>query len=223
MKLDRPKPNIILVRGLQWTTVIERMFCAETPQLRDAWIEAIKSVAENLKRQELLLGGIQDQEMMVCGEYGSSDIQFYRHLLPQDVSQLPQAMDPAQYPWAYPSTFSFDQKQQQTENLENGYFAGAPVGQQFGGHTTVAAAGAAQQKQLQHEAAVKAAAAANAAAGASSGNAGAEAVAAVAKVEAELKKQPEALKTRSKIVSHSKLNKLKLFLSHYMTLDIGRL
>ena len=65
MKLDRPKPNTILVRGLQWTTVIERMFCAETPELRDSWINAIKSVAENLKREEFLTGGIQDQEMMV--------------------------------------------------------------------------------------------------------------------------------------------------------------
>lgn len=65
MKLDRPKPNTILVRGLQWTTVIERMFCAETPELRDCWINGIKSVAENLKREELLHGSIQDQEMMV--------------------------------------------------------------------------------------------------------------------------------------------------------------
>ena len=65
MKLDRPKPNTILVRGLQWTTVIERMFCAETSEQRDSWINAIKSVAENLKREELLHGGAQDQEMMV--------------------------------------------------------------------------------------------------------------------------------------------------------------
>lgn len=119
----------------------------------------------------------------------------------QDVNQLPQAMDPSQFPWAYPTNHhgspSFD--------MDNGiYFGALPVGQQFGGsigHTTVEAAGAAQQKQFEHESAVKAAAAANAAAMASSsgGNAGAEAVAAAEKAAAQLKK-PEGIKTRSKIV-----------------------
>lgn len=42
MKVERPKPNTFLVRGLQWTTVIERMFNAETAEIRDAWINAIK-------------------------------------------------------------------------------------------------------------------------------------------------------------------------------------
>uniref|UniRef100_A0A915NTB0 non-specific serine/threonine protein kinase n=1 Tax=Meloidogyne floridensis TaxID=298350 RepID=A0A915NTB0_9BILA len=182
MKLDRPKPNTILVRGLQWTTVIERMFCAETPDQRDCWINAIKSVAENLKREELLHGGVQDQDMM-------------------DVSQLPQAMDPTQYPWTYqPTPPIFDPQQHQ--QFENGYMPGL---QGFGGipnqfHTTVAAAGAAQQKQLLHEAMVKAQAAANAAAMATSsgGNVCAEAVAAAEKAAAELKK-PEGQKTRSRI------------------------
>jgi RAC serine/threonine-protein kinase len=70
MKVDRPKPNTFLVRGLQWTTVIERMFHADTPESREAWINAIKLVSDNLKREETING--TDQEMM-------------------DVTQLPQA------------------------------------------------------------------------------------------------------------------------------------
>lgn len=42
MKVERPKPNTFLVRGLQWTTVIERMFNAETAEIREGWINAIK-------------------------------------------------------------------------------------------------------------------------------------------------------------------------------------
>lgn len=42
MKCDRPKPYTIMVRGLQWTTVIERMFHAESAKIRDEWINAIK-------------------------------------------------------------------------------------------------------------------------------------------------------------------------------------
>uniref|UniRef100_A0AC34RMC3 PH domain-containing protein n=1 Tax=Panagrolaimus sp. JU765 TaxID=591449 RepID=A0AC34RMC3_9BILA len=52
MKVDRPKPNTFLVRGLQWTTVIERMFNAENAKLRDEWIDAIKKVSDDLKKQD---------------------------------------------------------------------------------------------------------------------------------------------------------------------------
>ncbi|VDM31860.1 unnamed protein product [Toxocara canis] len=46
MKVDRPKPNTFLVRGLQWTTIIERMFNADSAESREAWINAIK-VSQN--------------------------------------------------------------------------------------------------------------------------------------------------------------------------------
>lgn len=73
MKVDRPKPNTFLVRGLQWTTIIERMFHAESPEGREQWINAIKSVSENLKRDEPM-----DQDMV-------------------DLSQLPTANDSQAY------------------------------------------------------------------------------------------------------------------------------
>ncbi|XP_030750712.1 RAC serine/threonine-protein kinase [Sitophilus oryzae] len=48
MTTDRPKPNTFIIRGLQWTTVIERMFHVDTPQEREQWVMAIKSVSEML-------------------------------------------------------------------------------------------------------------------------------------------------------------------------------
>ncbi|KAL3985473.1 Protein kinase domain family protein [Acanthocheilonema viteae] len=60
MKVERPKPNTFLVRGLQWTTVIERMFNAETAEIREGWINAIKIVSDSLKESESQM----DTEMM---------------------------------------------------------------------------------------------------------------------------------------------------------------
>ncbi|XP_050406334.1 RAC-gamma serine/threonine-protein kinase isoform X2 [Patella vulgata] len=52
MKLERPKPNTFIIRGLQWTTVVERMFCVDSTEEREEWIQAIKSVSETLKVEE---------------------------------------------------------------------------------------------------------------------------------------------------------------------------
>lgn len=52
MKTERPKPNTFIIRGLQWTTVIERTFHTETPQDRDEWCDAIERVASMLAAQE---------------------------------------------------------------------------------------------------------------------------------------------------------------------------
>ena len=49
IKLERPKPNTFLIRGLQYTTVVERMFCADTKEEREEWIKAIESIAEQLQ------------------------------------------------------------------------------------------------------------------------------------------------------------------------------
>ncbi|XP_064602802.1 RAC-gamma serine/threonine-protein kinase-like isoform X2 [Liolophura sinensis] len=55
MKQEKPKPNTFVIRGLQWTTVVERMFSVDSTEEREEWIAAIKSVAENLEI-------IQDQD-----------------------------------------------------------------------------------------------------------------------------------------------------------------
>ncbi|KAG5681604.1 hypothetical protein PVAND_011020 [Polypedilum vanderplanki] len=48
MSVDRPRPYTFIIRGLQWTTVIERMFYVETEHERTQWVEAIRSVANCL-------------------------------------------------------------------------------------------------------------------------------------------------------------------------------
>jgi len=42
MSVDRPKPYTFVIRGLQWTTVIERTFHVETEQEREDWVAAIR-------------------------------------------------------------------------------------------------------------------------------------------------------------------------------------
>lgn len=49
MRLEKPKPNTFIIRGLQMTTVVERMFYVESPEEREDWIKAIQAVAEKLQ------------------------------------------------------------------------------------------------------------------------------------------------------------------------------
>ncbi|XP_023246634.1 RAC serine/threonine-protein kinase isoform X2 [Copidosoma floridanum] len=44
MPVDRPKPFTFVIRGLQWTTVIERTFHVDTEQEREDWMTAIRYV-----------------------------------------------------------------------------------------------------------------------------------------------------------------------------------
>lgn len=48
MSVNRPKPYTFIIRGLQCTTVIERMFHVETESEREGWVEAIKKVSERI-------------------------------------------------------------------------------------------------------------------------------------------------------------------------------
>jgi RAC serine/threonine-protein kinase len=59
MRLEKPKPNTFIIRGLQMTTVVERMFYVDTPAEREDWIAAIQSVSEKLQvldEDEMQLG-----------------------------------------------------------------------------------------------------------------------------------------------------------------------
>merc|ERR1719412_1769372 len=51
MTADRPKPFTFLIRGLQMTTVVERMFHVETAAERAAWLEAIQGVKRRLEER----------------------------------------------------------------------------------------------------------------------------------------------------------------------------
>lgn len=49
MVSERPRPNTLLIRGLQMTTVVERMFHVNSPQTRKEWIDAIEEVKKKLE------------------------------------------------------------------------------------------------------------------------------------------------------------------------------
>nr|AFL65168.1 protein kinase B [Artemia sinica] len=49
MKTDKPKPFTFHIRGLQWTTVIERTFHVESEKEREEWTQAIQFVADRLR------------------------------------------------------------------------------------------------------------------------------------------------------------------------------
>ncbi|XP_052903527.1 RAC serine/threonine-protein kinase [Anopheles moucheti] len=53
MSIDRPRPYTFIIRGLQWTTVIERMFHVENENERKDWVDAIRSVANKLNEEEV--------------------------------------------------------------------------------------------------------------------------------------------------------------------------
>jgi RAC serine/threonine-protein kinase len=42
MSVDRPRPYTFIIRGLQLTTVIERMFYVDTELERTQWVDAIR-------------------------------------------------------------------------------------------------------------------------------------------------------------------------------------
>jgi RAC serine/threonine-protein kinase len=63
MKTDRPKPYTFVIRGLQWTRVIERTFYAESEPDRQNWINAIERVAESLRGVGEANGGLQSRNM----------------------------------------------------------------------------------------------------------------------------------------------------------------
>lgn len=52
IKTEKPKPFTFMLRGLQWTTVIERTFAAENEKERNDWCEAIKHVAGLLQASD---------------------------------------------------------------------------------------------------------------------------------------------------------------------------
>ena len=52
MQMERPRPNTFILRGLQWTTIIERMFCVDTPEEREEWCKAIQSVSDRLSESK---------------------------------------------------------------------------------------------------------------------------------------------------------------------------
>lgn len=51
MSIDRPRPFTFIIRGLQWTSVIERTFHVESERDRIEWVEAIRNVANSIQER----------------------------------------------------------------------------------------------------------------------------------------------------------------------------
>ncbi|CAI5452676.1 unnamed protein product [Caenorhabditis angaria] len=49
---DKPRPNMFMIRCLQWTTVIERTFYAETSEVRQTWMNAIDAISARYKKSQ---------------------------------------------------------------------------------------------------------------------------------------------------------------------------
>ncbi|XP_039247785.1 RAC-gamma serine/threonine-protein kinase-like [Styela clava] len=60
MKKDQPKENVFVVRCLQWTTVIERTFNADSAQEREQWMHAIESVSDKLQQTSEGRGSVDE-------------------------------------------------------------------------------------------------------------------------------------------------------------------
>ncbi|XP_052766750.1 RAC serine/threonine-protein kinase-like isoform X2 [Mya arenaria] len=80
MKQEKPRPNTFVIRGLQWTTIVERMFCVDTKEERDEWIAAIRSVSENLKVVEEEGAGAGSSGSLERKKKNLEDFQFLKML-----------------------------------------------------------------------------------------------------------------------------------------------
>lgn len=87
MKADRPKPFTFLIRGLQWTTVIERTFHVESEAEREEWMAAIERVSEKLYDT-----GSTDVEMQSVAEENDLKSSTSTHSLTNKILTSP--MDP---------------------------------------------------------------------------------------------------------------------------------
>ena len=65
MTADRPKPYTFFIRGLQMTTVVERMFHVESAAERTTWLDAIEGVKRRLEevKEPNISGTNMDEEM----------------------------------------------------------------------------------------------------------------------------------------------------------------
>lgn len=65
MRVDRPRPFTFLLRGLQHTTIVERMFCTESDADCTAWLDAIRNVSESLKYEAMEQDSISVSQLPV--------------------------------------------------------------------------------------------------------------------------------------------------------------
>ena len=71
IKSETPKAFVFIIRGLQWTTVIERMFHADSDEEREEWVNHIEEVARKLSEEEGSSAAGTDAEISSLGSEDS--------------------------------------------------------------------------------------------------------------------------------------------------------
>ncbi|WKY10370.1 hypothetical protein Q1695_002597 [Nippostrongylus brasiliensis] len=77
IRYDRPRANMFMIRCLQWTTVIERTFYAETAESRERWIAAIEQIANSYRQHmsdEPQPQSVPEEMMEVVSQASADDL-----------------------------------------------------------------------------------------------------------------------------------------------------
>lgn len=87
MRLEKPRANTFIIRGLQMTTVVERMFCVESNLDRENWITAIQKVSNKLQildeselSESVSLELEKEREYFFCKKKTLEDFEFLKVL-----------------------------------------------------------------------------------------------------------------------------------------------
>jgi len=86
MKTDRPKPFTFVIRGLQFTRVIERTFYAESEADRESWITAIEQVAQAIHDQDPNIFQLQESSRSVSMDSCDSILRSSHNYPDQDLT-----------------------------------------------------------------------------------------------------------------------------------------
>lgn len=60
MLCEKPKPYTFIIRGLQWTSITERIFAVTSPEERELWAHDLMTVAAEIKRKSVSVRGFVD-------------------------------------------------------------------------------------------------------------------------------------------------------------------
>ncbi|XP_039756998.1 RAC serine/threonine-protein kinase [Pararge aegeria] len=82
MAVDKPRPHVFTIRGLQWTTVIERNFAVDTEKEREEWVAAIRYVSSQLSGGGEGAGAVGAPETAGAAFAGIADVD------DRDIAQL---------------------------------------------------------------------------------------------------------------------------------------
>ncbi|CAJ0584773.1 unnamed protein product, partial [Mesorhabditis spiculigera] len=93
--LEKPRANMFMIRCLQWTTIIERTFYADSAETRQRWVEAIEKIASTYKAM-MDEGQSMDEAMDIVSQVSGDDVSASGFSMASEVA-------PGQGPFPQPS------------------------------------------------------------------------------------------------------------------------